>query len=130
MLYRRKNGDYFDCRSLQIRWFLSDWLTQCWLAVWRQSPFLLAMTSLDDRWHLLDGKWEMGKLDLGRQDKENKNKKFLLSQPCSWLFLKAIFAWEEFYFAQLSKALWNSSGQKKKKEKIRREITQAHILCN
>lgn len=70
---KRKWGFVFDCRSLQIRWFLSDLYTV--LAVRRQSPCLLAMTSLDDRWHLLDGKWEMGKSDLGRQE---KNKKFSL----------------------------------------------------
>lgn len=60
----------FDCRSLQIRWFLSDY-TQCWLSG-DSVLVLLVMTSLDDRWHLLDGKWEMGKSDLGRQEKQNK----------------------------------------------------------
>lgn len=71
-------GFAFDWRSLQIRWSLSDYTV---LAVRRQTPRVLAMTSLDDRWHLLGGKWEMGEVRSWKTRK--KNKKFLLQQPCS-----------------------------------------------
>lgn len=62
-----KWGFAFDCRSLQIRWFLSGY-TQCGC---QETVSLLSVTSLDDRWHLLDGKWGNRILE----DKKNKNKK-------------------------------------------------------
>lgn len=50
----------FDCRSLQIRWFLSDYTV---LAVRRQSPCLLVMTSLDDR--MASAGWQVGDGEIG-----------------------------------------------------------------
>lgn len=50
----------FDCRSLQIRWFLSDCTV---LAVRRQSPCVLVMTSLDDR--MASAGWQVGGGEIG-----------------------------------------------------------------
>lgn len=64
-----KWGFAFDCRSLQIRWFLSDY-TQCWLSGDTVSLFI----SNDQlRWQMASAGWQVGDGEIGswktRQEK-------------------------------------------------------------
>lgn len=65
----------FDCRSLQIRWFLSDY-TQCWLS----GDSLLVFSSDQLRWQMASAGWQVGDGEIGSwKTRKTKIKLFALT---------------------------------------------------